>query len=75
MKKNLKLAAGLIFSCLIVTACSKTPEVNSFTAMNTYMTMKSYGSHAKAANQKVQKEIERLETFSLLRLKAVMFIR
>lgn len=61
MKKNLKLAAGLIFSCLIVTSCSKTPEVNSFTAMNTYMTMKSYGSHAKAANQKVQKEIERLE--------------
>ena len=61
MKKNLALAAGLIFSCLIVTSCSKTPEVNSFTAMNTYMTVKSYGPNAKAANQQIQNEIERLE--------------
>ena len=36
-------------------------EVTSFTAMNTYMTVKSYGRSAKAANLQVQNEIERLE--------------
>ena len=62
MKKNLVLAACLIFSCLITTSCSQKMESTSFTAMNTYMTMKSYGRSAKSANLKVQLEIERLET-------------
>ena len=51
----------LIFMILFFSACSKNPETSSFTAMNTYMTVKSYGPHAKAANQQIQKEIERLE--------------
>ena len=59
--KNLVLAFFLIFSCLITISCSQKMESSSFTAMNTYMTVKSFGPHAKAANQKVQKEIERLE--------------
>lgn len=46
---------------LFFTACSKRPETTSFTAMNTYMTVKAYGPSAKTANMKVQKEIERLE--------------
>ena len=59
----------LIFSFLFIvaalpfTSCprSSKSEVNSFTAMNTYMTVKAYGRNARAANEKVQKEIERLE--------------
>ena len=61
MKKNLALAACLIFSFLFAASCSQKMESASFTAMNTYMTVKSYGKNAKAANLKVQKEIERLE--------------
>ncbi len=61
MKKTLALTSCLIFSCLIVTSCSQKLETTSFTAMNTYMTVRSYGRSAKAANLQVQKEVERLE--------------
>jgi len=61
MKKTLALTSCLIFSCLIVTSCSQKMETTSFTAMNTYMTVRSYGRSAKAANLQVQKEVERLE--------------
>lgn len=37
-------------------------ESESFSAMNTFMTVKSYGRKAAAANQQVKKEIQRLET-------------
>ena len=36
-------------------------ESESFSAMNTFMTVKSYGSKARAANQEVEKEIQGLE--------------
>lgn len=49
------------FVCTVFSSCSKNMEVKSFTAMNTYMTVKSYGPQAKKINQKVQNEIERLE--------------
>lgn len=49
------------FMILFFTACSQKQETTSFTAMNTYMTVKSYGRSAKAANLQVQNEIERLE--------------
>ena len=63
MKKNLVLAATLIFSCFFITSCSQKMETTSFTAMNTFMTVKAYGtgSGTKKAMQQVQKEIERLE--------------
>ncbi|SFI39891.1 thiamine biosynthesis lipoprotein [Treponema bryantii] len=61
MKKTPVLASCLIFSCLIATSCSQKMETTSFTAMNTYMTVRSYGRSAKAANLQVQKEVERLE--------------
>ena len=50
------------FMILFFTACSQKQETTSFTAMNTYMTVKSYGKKAAAANQLVQREVERLET-------------
>lgn len=46
-----------IFSC----AGSGDSDVHSFTAMNTFMTVKSFGSGCKKANKAVQAEIERLE--------------
>jgi thiamine biosynthesis lipoprotein len=61
MKKTLALTSCLIFSCLIATSCSQKMETTSFTAMNTYMTVRSYGRSAKTANLQVQKEVERLE--------------
>ena len=60
-----------LISCSTVTfpSCSKRhpvkAEVTSFTAMNTYMTVKSYGKDSKilaAANYLVQQEIEWLES-------------
>ena len=61
MKKNLLLTFCLIFNCLYATSCSQKMETTSFTAMNTYMTVKSYGRSAKSANLQVQNEIEKLE--------------
>ena len=65
MKKNLVLVYCLIFGCLYIflfaTSCSQKMETSSFTAMNTYMTVKSYGAKAKEANLLIQKEVERLE--------------
>ena len=62
---------SLIFTLLFIltalpfTSCSRAQaakaQVTSFTAMNTYMTVKAYGKNAKAAGQQVEKEIERLE--------------
>ena len=43
------------------TACSLKSASTSFTAMNTFMTVKSYGKQAKKANQQIQNEIEQLE--------------
>lgn len=54
--------AVVFFSCSQRQAVKA--EVTSFTAMNTYMTVKSYGKKSKsaaAANQLVQQEVERLE--------------
>ena len=53
----------LIF-LLVITSCSQKMEQTSFTAMNTYMTVKSYGKDAKVlseTNYLVQQEVERLE--------------
>ena len=58
---------SFLFTCSAVTFVSckqmraNKAEVTSFTAMNTYMTVKAYGRSAKAANLQVQKEVERLE--------------
>ena len=52
----------LLIFCFLVSSCSWKIETTSFTAMNTYMTVKSYGKKAAAANQLVQREVERLET-------------
>ena len=55
----------MILFSLFITSCSQKMESTSFTAMNTYMTVKSYGKNAKtaaAANALVQDEVERLES-------------
>ena len=56
----------LLSSGVSLASCSRgaKAESTSFTAMNTYMTVKSYGKTAKeaaAANALVQQEVERLE--------------
>ena len=64
MKNERSLVYFLIITCLIcllASSCSQKMESTSFTAMNTYMTVKSYGRGAAAANQLVQREVERLE--------------
>ena len=64
MKNERSLVYFLIFICFLLMSCSQKMESTSFTAMNTYMTVKSYGKNAKsaaAANQLVQREVERLE--------------
>ena len=64
MRNERSLVFFLIFCILLLTSCSQKMESTSFTAMNTYMTVKSYGKNAKsaaAANQLVQREVERLE--------------
>ena len=64
MKNERSLVFFLIITCLIcllASSCSQKMESTSFTAMNTYMTVKSYGRGAAAANQLVQREVERLE--------------
>ena len=51
--------------CLLASSCTQKMESTSFTAMNTYMTVKSYGTDAKvlsAANYLVQQEVEWLES-------------
>ncbi len=72
-KRFCRLASLLIFFTglilcvgLVLSSCSRAekPVTSSFTAMNTYMTVKSFGKNAKsvaAANQLVQQEVERLE--------------
>ena len=55
------LVFSLILGCFFICSCSKKLESTSFTAMNTYMTVKSYGKNATAANLLVQQEVERLE--------------
>ena len=61
MKNERSLVYFLIFICFLLMSCSQKMESTSFTAMNTYMTVKSYGRGAAAANQLVQREVERLE--------------
>ncbi len=51
----------LSFFLLFTSSCSQKSDTTSFTAMNTYMTVKSYGKKSAAANHLVQEEIERLE--------------
>ncbi len=46
---------------VFASSCSQKMKSTSFTAMNTYMTVKSYGKKAAAANALVQQEVERLE--------------
>lgn len=54
----------IISSTAGLTSCSRKPDaqITTFTSMNTYMTVKSYGKKAAAANKLVQDEIERLES-------------
>lgn len=64
MKNERSLVFFLIFCILLITSCSQKMESTSFTAMNTYMTVKTYGKNAKsaaAANKLVKQEVERLE--------------
>ena len=67
MKNERSLVYFLIKTCLacvfvvFASSCSQKMESTSFTAMNTYMTVKSYGKKAAAANALVQQEVERLE--------------
>ena len=67
MKNERSLVYSLIiisFFFLFTSSCSQKSESTSFTAMNTYMTVKSYGKNSKktaAANLMVQQEVERLE--------------
>ncbi len=62
MNKKLTI---LLLSCFAgLASCSRSAraEDTSFTAMNTYMTVKSYGKGAAAANERVRQEVERLES-------------
>lgn len=64
MKNERSLVYFLITICLfcfLAGSCSQNTESTSFTAMNTYMTVKSYGKNAAAANALVKEEVERLE--------------
>lgn len=64
MKNERSLVYFLITTCLfcfLAGSCSQNTESTSFTAMNTYMTVKSYGKNASAANALVKEEVERLE--------------
>ena len=64
MKNERSLVYFLIIICLfcfLAGSCSQKIESTSFTAMNTYMTVKSYGKNASAANALVKEEVERLE--------------
>ncbi len=64
MKNDRSLVFCLFVCCLLTVSCSRKEESYSFTAMNTFMTVKTYGSNTKVlkrTNQQVQKEIERLE--------------
>ena len=58
-----KIVSAFFCSILILMmiSCSASTEVHSFTAMNTFMTVKSTGRNANKANLAVQKEVERLE--------------
>lgn len=60
MKKSFFLLSAFI---LLFASCSDVNEQISFTAMNTYMAVRSYGkgSSAKAANARIKEEIEKLE--------------
>ena len=62
-ERSLVYCSVLVF-LLVITSCSQKMEQTSFTAMNTYMTVKSYGKNSKKAaeaNLMVQQEVERLE--------------
>ena len=64
MKNERSLVYFLIITCafcFLAGSCSQNTESTSFTAMNTYMTVKSYGKNAAAANALVKEEVERLE--------------
>ena len=70
MKNERSLVYFLIKTSLVcvfvifANSCSQKIETTSFTAMNTNMTVKSYGKNKRittAANERVQQEVERLE--------------
>lgn len=51
----------LILTSNLISCTNKNENVNSFYAMNTYMTVKSFGSSSAEANLKAQQEILKLE--------------
>ena len=67
MKNERSLVYYLIITCLFclfASSCSQKMETTSFTAMNTYMTVKAYGENSKllaATNYLIQQEVEWLE--------------
>ena len=67
MKNERSLVYYLIITCLFclfASSCSQKMETTSFTAMNTYMTVKAYGENSKllvTTNYLIQQEVEWLE--------------
>ena len=62
MNKKLTILLLSCFASLVSCSRLTRAELTSFTAMNTYMTVKSYGKGAAAANERVRQEVERLES-------------
>ena len=60
MKKTYTLIL-LFLLCFIFDSCSNEPTITSFSAMNTFMTVKSFGKNAKKSNLQIKNEVERLE--------------
>ena len=68
MKKNFTLFrtfvffALSVFALLIFVSCEKSSDSCAFEAMNTFMTIRSYGKNCVKANSVVKKRIEQLES-------------
>ena len=68
MKKNFTLFRTFVFFALSVFAllffvsCEKSSDSCAFEAMNTFMTIRSYGKNCVKANSVVKKRIEQLES-------------
>lgn len=61
MKKIVAVEVFLISTILLFSSCSKSKDIKSFEAMNTFMTLQSYGSKSKKANLAVENRIRELE--------------
>lgn len=56
-----KSAAILCFVTILFTGCTEKSDVKSFNAMDTFMTVQSYGKNCSVANKMVQTQVHQLE--------------